>query len=144
MTTGFSRIRIPIVFYATNGGVERMVEKLVLVTSADRTIVAAHSSRPVIHSNMLNGCEHNTPLVLCARTNEIANVTVEIYGSNYRTVSYEMVYDSKMKNYHIPDSIDIKSKNFNPIGFDAPVPKKRSNDTAIFHFSNILRIITQL
>lgn len=41
-TTGFSRIRIPVIVREENG---LYVERLVLLTSQDRTVVAANSSR---------------------------------------------------------------------------------------------------
>lgn len=60
-TTGFTRIRLPVVVRQNNG---QYTERIIFMTSHDRTIVAANSSRNVNQANFLNGFEHSTPLLL--------------------------------------------------------------------------------
>lgn len=57
LTTAFTRIRIPIVIDG-----EMLKEKLVLVTSADRTIVCANSARICDPKNAIGQFKCNTPL----------------------------------------------------------------------------------
>lgn len=60
-TTGFTRIRLPVVTIERKGTKDIHTERIVFMTSADRTIVAANSSRIVNEANVLSEFEHNTP-----------------------------------------------------------------------------------
>lgn len=121
-TTGFSRIRLPVVV-KENGPNGVYTERMVFMTSHDRTLVGANSSRVVNESNVLTEFEHNTPLVLLL-SGDLAKMTVEVYsGGNIH--KYEVGVVANGKKFLIPDQLDVKSKNFAPRTFDADIPLKK-------------------
>lgn len=122
-TTGFSRIRIPIIIQETNGSVISNMEKLVLLTSHDRTIVAAKGSRHVNYQNVLNDFEHNTPLVLYALSKD-AGVSIDVYSSGGMINSYQIAYSKATKKFEVPRDLDVKSTIFSLKEFDAVIPKR--------------------
>lgn len=121
LTTGYTRIRLPVIMEDSSG---IFMEKLVLLTSIDRSIVAVKGSRPVTKFTMLDGYEHNTSLVLCA-DNKKANFSVEVHGGSQRVLKYEIIYNQATKKYIVSDQLDAKSKQYSLMAFDAPVPKKK-------------------
>lgn len=117
-TTGFTRIRLPLVTQEANG---TLTERLVLITSHDRTAVAVKSSRVVSQANILADHEHNTPLVLILDS-ACATVSVDIYSGG---CSYQYVITFDGKKFKIPDDLNIASNDFVPKLFDAEFPFKK-------------------
>lgn len=120
-TTGFTRVRLPVIVRENNG---TFTERIVFMTSHDRTVVAANSSRAVNQSNVLNGFEHNTPLVLFL-PNGCAELSVDV-SSGGQTFKYniDVAPDGK---FNIPNDLEIKWNQFQPKPFDAEFPTKKSN-----------------
>lgn len=117
-TTGFTRIRLPVFVRDKNGA---YTERLVIMTSHDRTIVAANSSRPVNQANALTGFEHNTPLLLLVQDGSTM-VSVDVHsGGNIDT--YKM--HSIGEKFVIPNDLDVKAQTFVPKLFDAEFPAKK-------------------
>lgn len=126
LTTGFTRIRLPIVVAIKKGSTTIFMEKLVLITSQDRTIVAAHSSRQVDESSVLNQFEHNTPLVFIIPSKQDAKLTVNIHSAGPKVDVHEIEYHDRVGKYVVPDILDIKSTAFVPKPFDAKLPLKKA------------------
>lgn len=98
------------------------MEKLVLMTSVDRTIVAA-GSRTVNKGNVLADVQHNTPIVLVQDGTNL-NVKIELYsGGNIGT--YHVLFDARANKYLIPQELDVKRNIFTAKRFDAAVPLKK-------------------
>lgn len=116
LTTEFTRLRIPIVVENT--------ERIVLVTSQDRTMVAAKSSRLVNETNVLSDFEHNTPLVFNISGGKDTSVIIEIHSSGFKVNTYEIEYRQREKKFIVPDELDIKSNKFELNLFDAVMPAK--------------------
>lgn len=121
-TTRFTRIRVPIVIPDGNGRNDNFYERIVFMTSHDRTIVAANSSRVMHQSHLLADFEHNTPLVLQIPCAGKLLVTVHSGG---RTYEYAVDVNADGKKYAIPDELGVKSTNFTPKMFDAELPMKK-------------------
>lgn len=119
LTTGFSRLRVPILICEGNA---MFTEKLVLLTSHDRAVIAAHGSRVVDLRSVLDGFEHNTPLVLCLHGDQKKDFSIDVYSSGGQKDAFELVF--KNGRYVIPSALDVKSKQFSPKPFDADLPKK--------------------
>lgn len=125
LTTGFTRIRIPIIIHeVSQGGHEIWTEKLVLLSSHDRTMVAAKGSRQVSQRNVLNGFEHNTPLIIHVINSENPSVAITLYSAG-QTLTHEIPYNRRDKKYTVPSQINITSQQFVPMEFDAPTPKRK-------------------
>lgn len=124
LTTGFTRIRLPFVVDSNSEPIMYM-EKLVLMTSQDRTIVAAHSSRQVDESNMVGEFEHNTPLVLIISGGEDTALTLNIHSVGPRMDTHEIGYRRQDKKFVVPTALDVKSSKFVPKPFDAILPSKK-------------------
>ena len=127
MTTGYTRIRVPIIVRKATGVLENLTEKLVLLTSADRTMVAALGSRQVtLESTLDDMFAHNTPLVVHFQPNQRGpSIALQIHSSNHPVLTHQIVYNGTLNKYIIPPQIDVKSSQFLPLEFDAPVPKKK-------------------
>lgn len=120
-TTGFTRIRLPVVTIERKGTKDIHTERIVFMTSADRTIVAANSSRIVNEANVLSEFEHNTPLVIFHQA--FSKMSVDIYSSG---AVYNYQIDVATDNrYWIPAELSVKSNNFTPKLFDADLPVKK-------------------
>lgn len=119
-TTGFTRIRLPVVVRDKNHIIS---ERIVFMTSHDRTMVAANSSRTVNQSNVLADFEHMTPLVLFLPggcTKLILNV-----NSGGKDYVYNINVSSDGKKFIIPTDLDVNSKHFSPKPFDAAIQLKK-------------------
>lgn len=123
-TTRFTRIRIPLVLQDTFNSVKTYTEKLVFLTSLDRTILGAHSSRQVNPNNMLQGFEHNTPLVLFFSMREDPSIKLDIYSGGGIMRSYDLDFNRDSKKFLIPPQVNVNSHNFVPMAFDAEPPTK--------------------
>lgn len=125
LTTGFTRVRLPIVVAEEVGRETTLTERLVLMTSQDRTIVAANSGRIVSAENAVKGYEHSTPVVLYLHhdRNEDASLMVEVFGTGGQYIRYPIEY--RQKKYTIPTDLDVHTKTFKPNPFDADVKSKR-------------------
>lgn len=126
ITTGFSRIRVPIIVCEKNGS---YIERLVFMTSHDRTVVAASGSRVVNPSNILKDYEHLTPLVLfladgCAKFSIHVNSGGKIHNFDIGVTPI-----SGGAKFNIPDDLDVKSRNFMPKAFDADFSSKKMKRT---------------
>lgn len=114
MTSGFTRIRIPIV---VEGALN--IEKIVLMTSLDRSMVAANGSRIVSRDNILKDYEHNTPLVLYMIGKQDLGFSVSVYSIGGKTTVFDVEYDARENRYVIPRDLDVKAKRYTPCEFDA-------------------------
>lgn len=125
-TTGFTRIRIPIVIHETTRAQEKLTEKLILLTSHDRTIIAAKGSRQVTLTTVLDDAfMHNTPLVLHSQAGGSPSLLIKIHSANHRTMEHRIAYDQYLNKYVVPEQLDVKSHQYLPLEFDAPLPKKK-------------------
>lgn len=120
MTTTYTRIRLPVILQEN---ANRFVEKLIIFTSHDRAIVAANGSRIVNEDSVLGEHQHNTPLVLYMLQNP-GSITVEVYGAGGKKVTHQILYDQYNMKFGIPAELDVKTKNFTPMVFDAMLPAK--------------------
>lgn len=128
MTTGFTRIRVPIVVHETTKVEKEAVlnEKLILLTSHDRTLVAAMGSRQVTLETVFDDAFlHNNPLVLHNSPDSDPSLFVKVYGVNNREMSHLIPYKEASHKFEVPDQIDVRSTKFLPFEFDAAVPKKK-------------------
>lgn len=119
-TTEFTRIRIPIVIQESNN---RYIEKLVFMTSHDRTVIVAPGSRVVNNANILNDFKHNTPIALFV-TGQNFDISVTAHSGGNIFMS-EVVFDRISKKYKIPQELYVKSNNFVAKIFDANLPFKK-------------------
>lgn len=126
LTTGFTRIRLPLVTAVKIGSTTMYMEKLILMTSQDRTIVVAHSSRQVDGSNVLNEFEHNTPLVLITSSEEDPTLTVNIHSAGPVVDEYEIVYRQRDQKFVVPAALDVKSRTFVSKSFDTKILAKKA------------------
>lgn len=117
-TTGFTRIRLPVVIQDKN----IFTERIVFMTSHDRTIVAANSSRVVNDTNVLAEYEHNTPIVLLLET--CTKLAVDVFSGG-KIHKYEVEVAADGKKFQIPTDLSVKSKNVTPKMFDAYFPSKK-------------------
>lgn len=120
-TTAYTRIRLPVIVQVRPGV---SIEKLVLMTSHDRSIVAAKGSRQVNDASLLTDYEHNTSLVLYAG-DENPSLSLEVHGGQNRVLHHQIYYNKDAQKYNIPEELDVKSKHYSPLNFDAPIPKKK-------------------
>lgn len=120
-TTGFTRVRLSIIVRERNGLV---MERLVFLTSQDRTIVAAHSARLVNPQNLLQDVEHNTPLVLYF-TDGCPKVSIDVAGNSGRKFDIGVMATANGHRFDIPEDLDIKSRTAMPNLFDAEFPSKK-------------------
>lgn len=77
LSTGYTRIRLPIV---VEENPIQLTERLVLMTSHDRAIIAAKSSRQINEHSIGSEYEHNTPLVLYM-LEKPGNIMVTVHGA---------------------------------------------------------------
>lgn len=117
-STGFTRIRLP-VLVEEHG----LTEKIVFMTSHDRTLIAALGSRVVNQDIVPENFVHNTPLVLRVSGNEGASLTVDVHG---RDRMEHHVISFKSNKYDIPKEFDLKYGNFNSNLFDAVLPNVKN------------------
>lgn len=124
LTTAFTRIRLP---FVVREGLDESTctEKLVLITSHDRTLVAANASRQILQGEHDGDCEHNTPLVLYVVGGQNLNLSVKVIGVQNRSKEYQIVYNQITKKYNIPAQLNVKSTEVLPLEFDAPFLKKK-------------------
>lgn len=122
LTTGFTRIRLPFIVHESSN---QLVEKLVLFTSRDRTIIAAMGSRPVTEESVLGDFGHNTPLVLYSTDGGNPSLTVKVYSVQNRSMVHQIGFNQQKKVYMIPNQLDVKCNRFQAMDFDAPLPKKK-------------------
>lgn len=124
-TTGYTRLRIPLVVRERIGSSLKITEKLVFITSSDRTLVAANGHRKVTHTTFVEDYKYNTPLVLYVANDdddELMGLSVEFFSANGRKSNYEIGYESE--RFKIPSALDVKSKNYQLAKFDAAFPRK--------------------
>lgn len=123
LTTAFTRIRIPIVLDG-----ETLKEKLVLVTSADRTIVCANSGRICDPTNAIGQFKYNTPIVLgiVGNVNTVVKVEIHSRGAIVRHYDIPLVFKDRNSRFEIPQELDIGSNAYNAASFDADIPQKKS------------------
>lgn len=121
-TTAFPRIRLPIaVKKSFEKPEENAIEKCVLLTSPDRTVVAAMSSRMI-------SPEHNTPLVLCFSEQENIGISLEVHSSGRNIDTFKIVYRKEVGKFNIPYQLDIKSTKFAAKTFDADLFTNRNTN----------------
>lgn len=123
LTTGFTRIRLPIVV-KEHGTAKNLVEKIVFMTSVDRTVVAAHSGRNVSVNTVLKDFEHNTPVV-CFLNQEKGgdlNLSIEVFSASGSARNL-IEFDNRNKKYVIPSELDVRSQNWGSRPFDADIKK---------------------
>lgn len=116
-TSGFTRIRLPVIVDETD---QTFTERLVFMTSHDRTLVAANSSRVVNHSNILSDFDHNTPLVLVLSGSVKCSVEVHSGGSIQK-----FDIEAVNKRFVIPDELNVHAKKFELRQFDADFPYQK-------------------
>lgn len=129
MTTGFTRVRVPIIVEEGAGPKKTYKEKLVFMTSHDRTIVCAKGSRAIDAKTVLDGFKHNTPLVLCMMANAGATIKVSVHSSGAIVNRYEIPLvhgENGEDRFEVPADLDIASKRFSPNTFDAVLPVKKA------------------
>ncbi|XP_055304000.1 uncharacterized protein LOC129569294 [Sitodiplosis mosellana] len=114
-------IRMPIVLKEKNNN---LVEKIVFLTSSDRTVVAVHSGRAVSVDTVLKDFEHNTPAVLFLREGSGVDLSlsIEVFGAS-GTARSQIAFDDRHKNYVIPSDLDVRSRNWPARPFDADIKK---------------------
>lgn len=127
LTTAFTRIRIPIVIDG-----ETLKEKLVLVTSADRTIVCANSARICDPKNAVGQFKYNTPIVLgiVGNVNTVVKIELHSRGAIVRHYDIPLVFKDRNSRFEIPQELDIGSNAYNAASFDADIPQKKSKRIA--------------
>lgn len=122
-TTSFTRIRLP--FVVTDITSTTYTEKLILMTSQDRTIVAAHSSRSVNELNVLNEFEHNTPLVFIISAEEDTTLAVHVHSIGPQVDVHDVIYRKQDKKFVVPVALDVRTSKFAPKPFDANLSAKK-------------------
>lgn len=122
-TTGFTRIRLSVIVREKNG---RTMERLVFLTSQDRTIVAANSARLVNEQNYLQDVEHNTPLVLYF-PDGCSKLSIHVAGSsgNSRKFDIGVTPTANGPKFQIPDDLEVKCRTAAPNLFDADFSSKK-------------------
>lgn len=121
-TTGFTRVRVPIMVRDNNG---LYTERMVFLTSQDRTIVAANSSRVVNQSNILQNVEHNTPLVLFL-SEGCVKLSVDVAsGGKVHNFNIGVTTTADGQKFQIPDDLNVKTHRFVPKAFDADFSSKK-------------------
>lgn len=124
-TTGYTRIRVPIVIHEETRSGTTLDEKLILLTSHDRTVVVAKCSRQVSLASVIDDTYlHNTPLALHNQPGGSANLQLTVHGANRRE-QYHIPFDKAAQKFVVPTQLDVKAYKFLPLEFDAPVPKKK-------------------
>lgn len=127
LTTAFTRIRIPILIDEGT-----LKEKLVLVTSADRTMVSANSGRICDPQNAIGQFKYNTPIVLgiVGNVNTVVKVELHSRGAIVRHYDIPLVFNGRNSRFEIPQELDIGSNAYNAASFDADIPQKKSKRIA--------------
>lgn len=120
LTTGFTRIRVPIV--VKDGGT--MTERLVIMTSQDRTIVAAKGSRPIYEFEVPEDIEHNTPMVFHVASKDIC-ISLEVHSSGGETKTHIIRFIKTTNQFQIPNELDVKTNQFSRKLFDANLPVRK-------------------
>lgn len=124
-TTGFTRIRVPFVVHQATQTGTTLDEKLILLTSHDRTVIVAKGSRQVSLASVVDDAYlHNTPLVLHNQPGGNPSLTLTVYGVN-RSEKHRIPFDQTVQKFVVPAQLDVKTYKFLPLEFDAPVPKKK-------------------
>lgn len=140
LTTGFTRIRIPFVIHEVTRAQEKLTEKLVLLTYHDRTIIAANGSRQVTLATVLdNAFMHNTPLVLHIQAGDSPSLWLKIHSANHHIMEHHITYEQTTQKYMVPSQLDVKSRQYLPNEFDAPIPKKKNKASPDYHKSNFMK-----
>lgn len=121
-TTAFTRIRLPVVVKEQKGSSDTYTERIVFMTSGDRTLVAANSSRVVHQSSIAAEFEHNTPMVLLVQP--FTKMTVDVHSGG-RVHSYVVDYGFDGSRFRVPEELNVKSLTFTPKLFDAEIPVKK-------------------
>lgn len=119
LTTGFTRVRIPIII--EDDGIFK--EKLILISSHDRTIICAKGSRHVDPAKEPHAFKYNTPLMLCIKGDAGAALKIEVHSRGSNINRYEVPY--RKGSFEIPHHLDVSSKVFNLNMFDADLPQKK-------------------
>lgn len=127
LTAGFTRIRVPIIVEEQSGGAKILKEKMVLITSQDRTVVCAKGSRQIDNKNALDVYKYNTPLMLCIVGKAGAAVQVEVHSSAVNVQRYAIPWVMGENTFRIPRELDITTKEFQSSRFDADVPQKKQH-----------------
>lgn len=91
------------------------------MTSHDRTIVCVKGSRPIDPASGFDMFKHNTPLMLCIKSNADTTVKVDIH-SRGKIDRFNIPY--RDTSYQIPHQLDVASKGFKMNMFDAVLPQK--------------------
>lgn len=120
LTSGFTRIRLPIVVEG-----QSLTERLVLMTSQDRTVVCARSSRQIDNKNALDVYKYNTPLILCIVGKVGAAVEVEVHSSAANVQQFKIPWVMGENAFHIPRELDVTTKEFESSRFDADIPQRK-------------------
>lgn len=120
MSTGYTRIRLPIIVQENPN---QFTERIILMTSHDRAIIAAEGSRQIHDKSVPSEYEHNTPLVL-SMLGKPSNILVEVRSAGRRVHTHEIAYVHVEKKFRIPPELNVKSKDFKTMTFDAVLPSK--------------------
>lgn len=97
LTTGFTRLRLPIVLMEKSA----LVEKVVLMTSHDRAVVAAKSSRQLNEVNVLGDSEQNTQLVFQVSGDDLG-FSVEVHSAGQKVNIYKIEHDKRNNSFVLP------------------------------------------
>lgn len=125
LTTGFTRIRIPIIVTKNRGSKEVHTEKLVLMTSYDRTIVAAIGSRVLPDTTSIpRDVAHSTPILLYVAERDDFSIAIETHSAGGMKCKFDIPYEKELKKFKVPSELDVKSKQFQPREFDADIPTR--------------------
>lgn len=119
LTTGYSRIRVPITVQDKRSN--QLTERLVIMTSHDRAIIVAKSTRPIIDPVTIEH-EHNTPLVI-HMLEKPCNVAIQVHGAGGKLANHEIMYHEERNKFKVPDELDPKSKVVS-MTFDSELPLK--------------------
>lgn len=125
-TTGFTRLRVPI--FIANGNDDSTTgytEKMVLMTSHDRTIIGVNGSRFVKPMIVPDDNKHNTPLIFVIPSDYNTNISVQVHSSGRNIENFDIAFDSAKKKFQLPEELKATSRSFTPKMFDAVLPKKQ-------------------
>lgn len=110
-TTDFTRIRIPIVFKYLEGDSIFYKEKLVFVTSIDRTLMAARANRDYNPNDDIEpGLSQSTVLVIGLKAC-VPNIKISINVSG-KSEQFEISFNETTQKFDIPGDIDMTVSQF--------------------------------
>lgn len=118
LTTDYSRVRIPVI--AKDGN--HVIEKLVVMTSYDRSLVVAKGSREV-GDDPLGEYKYNTPIVLYF-ADQAADIDIEVHSEGGVKTNHNIEYIVGQNRFTIPKELDLKKKGDGSRKSDAPMPLK--------------------